>query len=58
MSQGPAHHLFEAKPVTLPRVWGITEGRGYVTVEVKAEEDGRGNHMRQRVKRRSVRRGK
>lgn len=56
MSQLPAHHQFERKIVTLARVWGIERGTGYVTVEVKHDDDGRGAHMKARVKRRKVRR--
>lgn len=46
----------ENPPVTLPRVFGVEVGRGYVTVEYQHEEDGRGMHMRRLVKRRKVRR--
>lgn len=46
----------ENPPVTLPRVWGIEQGRGYVTVEVEIEADNRGDHMRRKIKRRPVRR--
>lgn len=46
----------ENPPVTLPRVFGVEAGRGYVTVEYQHEEDGRGAHMKVRVKRRKVRR--
>lgn len=46
----------ERKPVTLPRVLSIDAGRGYTTVEYVHEDDGRGDHMRARVKRRDVRR--
>lgn len=56
MNQLPKHHCFERKVVTLPRVFGIEQGFGYVTVEVKHDDDGRGAHMKARVKRRKVRR--
>lgn len=46
----------EHPPVTLPRVCGIEKGRGFVTVEVKREDDKRGMHMKARVKKRKVRR--
>lgn len=56
MSQTPFHHLYERKPVTLSRVFGVEQGRGYVTVEYQHEADDRGAHMKTRIKRRSVRR--
>lgn len=46
----------ENPPVTLPRVWNIEQGRGYVTVEIEHEQDARGDHMRRKIKRRPVRR--
>lgn len=46
----------ERKPVTLPRVPGVDQGHGYITVVVKLEDDGRGEHMRLKIKRRRVRR--
>lgn len=46
----------ERKPVTLPRVPGVEQGRGFVTIMVKSEQDDRGQHMRLKIKRRRVRR--
>lgn len=46
----------ENKPVTLPRVFGVEQGRGYVTVEYRHQDDGRGMHMRRLIKRRPKRR--
>ena len=54
----PAHHQFERKTVTLARVFGVEQGRGYVTVELPRDDDGRGMHMKARVKRRKVRRAR
>jgi len=51
MSEWDRKH-WEKKPVTLPRVWGIESGTGYVTVPFAQEEDGRGEHMRLLIKRR------
>lgn len=45
------------KVVTLARVPGVEAGSNYTTIEVKREKDGRGDHMRRRVKKRAVRRG-
>lgn len=50
------HCADERQPITLPRVPGVEAGRGYITIEVKREEDGRGQHMRLKIKRRRVRR--
>lgn len=46
------------KTVVLARTPGVEQGRGYTTIEFKHEQDDRGEHMRQRIKRRGVRRGK
>lgn len=58
MSQLPDHHIPVRKPVTLPRVFGIEEGRGYTTIELQHAEDRRGEHIRDRVKKRGVRRAR
>lgn len=44
------------KTVTLPRVAGGEEGRGYTTIVFEHEADDRGEHMRLKIKRRKVRR--
>ena len=44
--------------VTLPRVFGVEEGRGYTTIDFTHEDDERGDHLRQRIKKRRVRRAK
>lgn len=46
----------ERAKVTLARIPGVEQGTSYVTVPVRLEHDARGDHMRSRVRRRSVRR--
>ena len=48
----------ENPPVTLPRVFGVEAGRGYVTVEYQHEQDDRGAHMRHLIKKRPVRKAR
>ncbi len=42
--------------VTLARVAGAEQGRGYTTIVFTHDDDDRGAHMRQHIKRRRVRR--
>ena len=42
--------------VTLPRVAGGEQGRGYTTIVFAQKRDDRGEHMRLKIKRRRVRR--
>ncbi len=44
--------------VTLPRVPGAEAGQLYTTIDFTPEQDERGDHMRLRVKKRSVRRAR
>lgn len=52
---GHFHEKTRAK-VTLSRVPGGEEGQGYSSIPFVLVSDGRGDHMRGRVKRRCVRR--